>query len=336
VHTTHRLDRPFVVMSDTKHTTFSPLLYLNDDLPNYVRAFLVVVDLPVYQLMHAEPRLDHTDAHDVDVEESTYYVDEQLLLRILKPSQRRPRPIHSLDSVQHMIDPPSIRSLQGVSTAQVSTAQVSTAQQSGATHPRIEYHFSTVSRDRLFAHLSAEDREIVETTWGLRRTGRKTTLLSLDLLLHHVSSLDQSLCQTVDAVVRARLGELRRTSAPSAILRDHRSYPSFDDWWRREASLSCMLRNYEASSLALLLWWRTAHHETFDDENNDIMHGCLWTSSNVPAQSIALNDALLYFHEWYDDNLRTSISHQLGVVQSPWTTDDDRPAHQVPVRKRRQ
>jgi hypothetical protein len=193
--------------------TFEPMLEMTDQLHPWVFSFLSIIDIPLYH---------RTDNQTISP--SSYYIDEQLLLRVLKPSMvdRRPSSIHGLDSVSHML--------------------VDWEMGSDADRCDDVSHWSSVPRDALFAGVSITDRRVWEREWNLH--GRKITLLNLHFFRYYLLDLERAMRRSVEEMVKAR--DVQRQPGASTA--------PFDVWWARQ-NRSSLFINYEASSIGLGLLW---------------------------------------------------------------------------------
>ena len=229
---------------------FEPVLQLSEQLHPHVFSFLAILDVPLYH------RLDNRT-----LSPTSYYIDEQILLQMLKPSTTTGRSIHALDSVRYIRDCLCM-------DIDDTNADVT--------------HWSQVSRDILFHNVHQDDVTVWTNSWRL--TGRKITILSLavfrcyviDLELALRRSVDKLVQRTINATIRQRrcvvgdaptptgdgLLALSHTNQETIITSDLQStrlldlsaYPSFDTWWT-EQSKSSLFLNFDASSLGVALSW---------------------------------------------------------------------------------
>lgn len=284
-----------LAMEPEHRAGFTPVLYLYDHLPPLVRAFMVVFDLPVYQ------RVDPTPPP----EEETYYTDEHLLMRMLKPGQRRYALIHSLKSLEYAVE-------------------------------RHHHYYTGLSRDRLLVGLTAVEGTTVRQLWGLHGRSHSTSLLSLGLFMEYVRHIADGLLLSIENTTRVRVHELHRTRSPT---HDLASYCPFDVWWQ-EQTMSSLMRNFDPSSLGLMLYWRHSsasdqYQLVFPHEDKEGLRGCLWLPNGhgEQAQLGARHHALTQLQAWYRDTLQMCITLELRGVQEAWPPDDGRPAHVLVARR---
>ena len=217
---------------------FEPVLQLSEQLHPHVFSFLAIIDVPVYHRL---------DSHSLSLD--SYYIDEQILLRMLKPSTKQRRSIHALDSVRY------IRDCLGMDTDHTA-AEVT--------------HWSQVPRDVLFHDVHPDDVAAWTNNWRL--TGRKITILSLTVFRYYVMDLELALRQSVQKlVVQVIKTTLQRTTGnetttttmtstktSNASMRTRlltlAAYPSFDMWWSKQCKSSLFL-NLDASTLGVALSW---------------------------------------------------------------------------------
>jgi hypothetical protein len=313
--------------------TFEPVLEMTSQLHPWVFSFLAILDVPLYH---------RTD--NATISPSSYYIDEQILLRILKPSMidRRPSSIHGLDSVSHML----VDWEMGAFGAE------------GAFGDRCDdvSHWSSVPRDALFADISITDRRGWEREWNL--AGRKITLLNLYFFRHYLMDLERALRRSIEEMVKGL--DIQRQPGTSTA--------PFDVWWTRQ-NRSSLFINYEASSIGLALLWLV----TFDIESRmrrgvaalsytdmaqeakDIQEdwaelsgayateisemraqfsqGTLWTTGSADDQLEARRGGLEFFRFWYDRTVDAALEAENGS-HSVWLPDDGRSASVlIPRRK---
>jgi hypothetical protein len=304
--------------------TFEPVSELTDQLHPWVFSFLAIIDILLYH---------RTDNNTISP--SSYYIDEQLLLRMLKPSMvdRRPSSIHALDSVRQML------------------VDWETGQDNRCDDVS---HWSAVHRDVLFADISIADRREWERHWNLG--SRKITLLNLYFFRHYLMDLERAMRRSIEDMV-TRLDVSRQPGAQSA---------SFDVWWARQ-SRSSLFINFDASSIGLVLLWlvtfnvesrvrrgaaslsstdlaqeaRDIHDDwvelrgTYTTEicemSAQFTQGTLWITGSAECQLEARVGGLDFFRQWFDRTVDAALEPETGSV---WQRDDGRPACLLMTRRK--
>jgi hypothetical protein len=277
--------------------TFEPVVDLTPDLHPCVFSFLAVLDVPLYH---------RTDNNSSNL--SSYYIDEQLLLCMLKPSmtttKHRVSQIHSLDSVQEMV--------QHWNSADDDRSEVS--------------HWSSVHRDLLFAGIDRADRRFWEETWRLG--ARKITLLSLGLFREYCLDLERALRSSITDVdlpfdvwwQRQLKSALFRNYAESSIGLVLQWLTTFD------------LESLERKGVVLTNCSELTRTHATEIQQMTAQYtlGTLWISCTDEEQHDARQGGCEFFRCWYD-----WVRGALRLSLTVWQPDDgSRPVH-MPVVKRK-
>ena len=329
---------------------FTPVLELSDQLHPLVFSFLAIVDVPVFH------RLDNRS-----LSFESYYVDEQTLLSMLKPSTiaKKRRSIHALDSVNYLRECFSMDNNDAAAEAT---------------------HWSQVARSALLENVHPEDVSILIDDWRL--TGRKVSILSLAVFRYYVMDLERSLRHSVQKIVEPVIRRIARQHAATSastgasdasfksILLTLNTYPSFDTWWLQQCTSSLCV-NIDASAMGtaltwLVVWadiqagvnrspflgvaragdeaavirscWRLlgrTHADDIADMEDSFTRGTLWTTGTTEEQSDVRANGLAFFRGWFDSTVLGVVEEFLVPRPGPWTLDDSRPAATPMVRRKK-
>lgn len=228
-------------------------------------SFACILDAPLYQ------RTDIEAPHLL----SSYYADERVLLRILKPASWLRQPGHRACSL-HGLD--SLRSLDPAD----------------ADAPT---HYSCVPRSRLFRGVGREERRALEARWAMR--GRLTTLFSLATMRSYLADL-------VDVLLSAPARREAPFDAWWSFQRTRARLRNMDagglglalEWLYTFSDCDLLRQDASVSELWAGLWSRPTARDRVAELADNWTRGALWLTDGA-SQVEAREDGVLYFRQWH-------------------------------------